>query len=64
MNPIVLTTAQLANRLGVCPDTIHRWVREGALCPPVRLTRNCCVWPWESVRDLVERRESAEPCPA
>jgi predicted DNA-binding transcriptional regulator AlpA len=57
--PPVLTTGQLANRLGVCPSTVLRWVVEHRVPPPIRLRRNCLVWTLESVKDLIAEHEAA-----
>lgn len=46
---------QLAARYDVSRATIWRWVREGRLPPPVKLTPGCSRW---RLSEVVQRLES------
>ena len=39
-----LSVRLVANRYGVSPNTIWRWVREGKFPAPVKLGENCTRW--------------------
>ncbi len=43
MEPVFYTTQELARRLGVHPQTLRRWEREGII-PPVTRRRNQRVY--------------------
>lgn len=42
----------LAKALEVHRNTVWRWVREGRLPPPVRLSPGCSRWPSTVLEDL------------
>jgi hypothetical protein len=62
--PPCLAASDLCRALDISDRTLRRRVRAGRVPAPTRLRKNFHVWPWESVRPLIERRESAEPCHA
>jgi len=47
------TTRELADLLGVVPSTVHRWVHEGRLPPPLRPGPKTLRWPAEVVHAAI-----------
>jgi excisionase family DNA binding protein len=45
----LLTARDLAKKLQVGQRTIWRWVAEGRLPAPVRISSHCLRWRWEDV---------------
>lgn len=58
----MLTTRQLAARLGVHPETILRRVREGKL-RPIAITPRLYVWDWDKMRRQLRRPRRQLPSP-
>lgn len=54
---IILTTAQLLERIPLRRQTIWRMVREGRFPPPVRLTSSRLGWRWSAVLQWLSERE-------
>lgn len=50
----IITTAQLAERLHVRPETIRRWCLQGLIEPLRRITRRPILFDWASVRAALE----------
>jgi len=46
---------QVAELLGVAHSTIHRWIREGHLPPPLQTGPKTFRWPKETIDALVEK---------
>ena len=48
----------IAKAFGVSRNTVWRWVREGRLAEPVRLSPGCTRWPESDLARLTERRKA------
>jgi len=48
---LFLTDLDLADRYGVCRDSIHRWKRAGRIPRPVRLGDNTVRWSLAAVEN-------------
>lgn len=55
----LISSAQLAERLGVVPSTICQWTREG-LIPAVRIRSNLFRYDYSRVRESLERLGQAK----
>ncbi|PAU73184.1 helix-turn-helix transcriptional regulator [Vreelandella alkaliphila] len=54
-----LNVKQLANRYGVHPATIHRWVKEGNFSKPIKLGENCTRWALSDVEAWEQSQREA-----
>jgi excisionase family DNA binding protein len=55
----LLSSGEIAKRLGVAPATISAWVRQGRLVPTVTTMGGRYRWAWSDVqRQMREQRES------
>jgi predicted DNA-binding transcriptional regulator AlpA len=52
--------AELLRILKVSRATVHRWVRSGHLCRPIRLSANVIAWRRSAVVEFVKSRENAK----
>ena len=50
--------SQVAELLGVAHSTIHRWMREGRLPPPLRPGPKTLRWPKETIDALIAKMYS------
>lgn len=50
----------IAEAFGVSRNTVWRWVREGRLAEPVRLSPGCTRWPQSDVDKLAGKRAEAD----
>lgn len=57
------TDRQLADALGIGRRTVHRWVDDGILPPPVHFGR-LVRWPADDLRKAVERLRAARVRPS
>jgi prophage regulatory protein len=57
LNEVVLTTAQLLERVPLRRQTIWRMVQEGRFPPPIRLTASRLGWRWSTVLAWLSERE-------
>jgi excisionase family DNA binding protein len=55
----MLTTRELAERLGVGELTLRRWRKRGALPPPIRLPGRRLGWPREEIESWLASRPRA-----
>jgi prophage regulatory protein len=51
----MLKTRQVCELLGICRETLVRWVKEGKFPPPVRLGTSHPRWHRETVAEWVNR---------
>lgn len=58
LNEVVLTTAQLLQRVPLRRQTVWRMVREGRFPPPIRLTASRLGWRWSTVLAWLSERET------
>ena len=56
----LLTSADVAKRLGVTPQTIARWVRQERLTPAYVTPGNQYRFRWQDVRKQLGLREASE----
>ena len=50
----------IADAMGVSRNTVWRWVRDGRLPEPVRLSPGCSRWPESAIATLINgKREAA-----
>ena len=47
--PLLIEAAELARMLSVSKPSIWRWMAEGKLPPPIRITAQCLRWNREAV---------------
>lgn len=52
----LLSVKELSERIGVTPQTIYRWVQEGKIPAPMKLTNRCTRW---SLSDIEEWEASS-----
>lgn len=52
---VLISRAEFADRLGISLATLHRWVSNGTLPPPVRLGRRHSVWHSTVVRSTLHQ---------
>ncbi|MBA3906786.1 MAG: helix-turn-helix domain-containing protein [Pseudonocardiales bacterium] len=55
----LLTTAEVARRLGVAPRTVGNWIQSGRLKPTLTTMGGHARFLWEDVEDQVEAAEQA-----
>lgn len=53
----LLTSGQVAKRLGINPSTLARYVREGKLKPAVTLPSGHHRWTWEDVLEQLRAQQ-------
>lgn len=51
--------AQVAEKLGVSTSTVWRWVQDGRLPKPIKLSKRVTVWRESEVTEAVERLGAA-----
>jgi prophage regulatory protein len=47
---------EIAEAFGVSRNTVWRWVREGRLPEPVRISPGCTRWPQSDIDQLTQRK--------
>jgi predicted DNA-binding transcriptional regulator AlpA len=54
----LVRVADILKLFKVSRSTLWRWVRNGQLCRPVRLSANVIAWRRSSVADFLKRKEN------
>lgn len=52
---------EIAERLGVRRDTVHKWRHRGVLPEPDWIISSLPVWEWETIRAWAENTGRLEP---
>ena len=55
------TVKDIAEVCRVKPTTVHRWVKEGAIPPPIRLNGKTMMWKPEAIENWIASQPSVEP---
>lgn len=59
--PPLLTTRDVAARLGVHPKTVQQWVSSGRLHPTLRLPGGALRFLWTDVRRQLDEQDEQPP---
>jgi len=54
--PVLLTVREVMHIYGISYSTVWRWVREGKLPEPIRLTKRKLRWPIEKIEEHLQKK--------